>query len=250
MKIKSEEIFRELFNILKDMNLEIPSSPLENMTEADETKPEEPTDDKLEQMLSDMEDTARLLHDKFRELSESDEQIIKINSQTEDEYNKIQSGKISDSIESIKNTMINLGRLYQYFTQYITKYGFKNINAKKEQPTENINENKKQELAKQIAKDFESFKPSGHHGDIEIDNVLIRNDFRDLGNWIHDEENSYDREDDWREDDDQEIWAPGEYKKYLKLFTDWAETKSWYKLVKISLQTSEKNWCEFIIEVK
>lgn len=78
-------------------------------------------------------------------------------------------------------------------------------------------------------------------------------DFRDLGNWIHNEEDAYYREEegdmDWREDDDNQIWAPGEYKKYFNKFNDWAKRYSWYKYVKLELSTSEKNYCEFSIKI-
>lgn len=54
----------------------------------------------------------------------------------------------------------------------------------------------------------------------------------------------------WREDDDQMIWAKGEYKKYYNKFVEWAKRYPWYKSVKLELHTSEKNWCEFRIELK
>lgn len=103
-----------------------------------------------------------------------------------------------------------------------------------------------------IKSDLEGFRPGGG-GDsqpAEVNGDQASKSFRHLGNWMHDEERDYDEDDqDWREDDDQMIWANGEYKKYFKVFTDWASTKPWFSNVKLGLETSEKNWVEFTITV-
>lgn len=108
-------------------------------------------------------------------------------------------------------------------------------------------------LLTQIESDLRSFRPGGGSGgNIRKDNDSVSKDFRDLGNWINNEEDQYDDdfdESDW-EDNDNRIWAPGEYKKYLKIFTEWAKRYSWYKYVDLGLQTSEKDWCEFYITLK
>lgn len=113
---------------------------------------------------------------------------------------------------------------------------------------------KKSFLLNTIKNDFESFIRTIGGGDIEIKDNYINFSIRHLGHWIHNEEDSYYRERDgdsgWREDDDQMIWAPGEYKKYYNLFLNWAKSKLWFKKVKLELYTSEKNWVEFSIKLK
>ena len=52
------------------------------------------------------------------------------------------------------------------------------------------------------------------------------------------------------ENNDQRIWAPGEYKRYSKMFVEWAKKFPWYKKVDLQLSTSEKDWCEFTISLK
>lgn len=106
-------------------------------------------------------------------------------------------------------------------------------------------------MINQIFDDLKSFKPDNkRYNDIEqyIDSVTVS--FRHLGNWEDDEEDSYDEEDEsWREDNDNQIWARGEYQKYKRLFNEWASKYSWYNKVTLGLDTSEKNWCEFTIEI-
>jgi hypothetical protein len=77
---------------------------------------------------------------------------------------------------------------------------------------------------------------------IEGDRVVIS--FRDLGNWQGDPEEEFD------EDDDHEIWCPGEYDKYLKYFQAWVANEPWAPYVTIQLSTGEKNYCYFIINLK
>ncbi len=110
-----------------------------------------------------------------------------------------------------------------------------------------------------VAKDLMNIKIDGNRPDntdgayeVEQNSTSISVSFRDLGRWDNDEEaHGGDEEDrDWREDDDQRIWAPGEHKKYLAKFNDWAQNFSWYKSVKLSIQTGEKSYCDFCIELK
>ena len=109
----------------------------------------------------------------------------------------------------------------------------------------------KQATIQQIRSDIERFRPGRNTGDVDVHNDTITKEFRYLGNWIDDEEDRSDDdfdESDW-EDNDQQIWASGEYKKYIKIFTEWAQGYPWFKDVKLGLTTSEKNWCEFSITV-
>lgn len=112
----------------------------------------------------------------------------------------------------------------------------------------------KKQLINQIKNDINSFRPDGQDGDVSSSEKMVTSEFRDLGNWIHDEENhgggDEDDDEDWREDDDNEIWASGEYKKYSDKFQEWAKKYSWYDSVKLAVTTSEKNWCEFNIQLK
>lgn len=113
----------------------------------------------------------------------------------------------------------------------------------------------KQELLKQIAADFKSFLG---YEDVEINENSVSKSFRDLGDWIDDEEDSYEKDDPdsdeydpgWREDNDNKIWAPGEYKRYAIKFRDWAKGHSWYKKVDLEIETGEKSYCDFTITLK
>lgn len=107
----------------------------------------------------------------------------------------------------------------------------------------------KNDLLSTIKSDFSNFRPGGDRGEITVNDTTVTYDFRHLGRWIDDEENYDGEDDDWREDNDQRIWAPGEYKKYLTLFKEWAKNYPWFKKVKLELQTSEKDWCEFVISL-
>lgn len=122
MKSKNNTIERELYLELHKI--------LNNNINEEEIKPIKKQDDvKLKQMLTDLDDISTLLSDKFTELKKNEKLLITVNS-NEDEYNKIQAQNISDSIVSIRSTLKNLIDLYKYMTEYITKYGFKDINAK------------------------------------------------------------------------------------------------------------------------
>lgn len=109
-------------------------------------------------------------------------------------------------------------------------------------------------LINQIKVDMMNLRMDGQRAnredDLSIGDTSVSVDFRDLGNWVHNEEDAWDREEDFREDDDQMIWAPGEYKKYMAKFEEWAKNKSWYPKVKLSIQGSEKNWVSFIVSIK
>jgi len=106
-------------------------------------------------------------------------------------------------------------------------------------------------LLQEIKQDFTRFM---HWDEISISGNAVEAEIRDLGHWVHDEENAYYREedgdDDWREDDDQEIWAKGEYKKYMDKFKDWVKGHKWEKKVNLGLSTGEKNWVYFTITLK
>ena len=54
-------------------------------------------------------------------------------------------------------------------------------------------------------------------------------------------------EDEYFEDNDNRIWTPGEEKRYKEHFESWAKDHDWYPLVKLSVDTSEKDWAEFSI---
>lgn len=103
----------------------------------------------------------------------------------------------------------------------------------------------KEQLLKTIESDLEYFRPGGggESGEIRTDDNSVSREFRYLGNWIDDEEDGQDE----YEDNDQRVWAPGEYQKYFKAFKEWASSKPWFNQVKLGLQTSEKDWCEFYV---
>ena len=126
-------------------------------------------------------------------------------------------------------------------------------------------------LLDKIKSDLESFRPQGHRGDIEIfrkypvneteqftEYTAVTSEFRHLGHWIDDEESAHEFEDPesdrfdegWREDNDQRVWAPGEYKRFKAMFTDWAKGYPWFDKVTLDLETSEKDYCEFIVKIK
>lgn len=115
-------------------------------------------------------------------------------------------------------------------------------------------QSKAYDLLDVIKRDFKYFNPGGGSAryydeddqGFGQDGLTLSRDFRHLGRWIDDME---DGQSDY-EDNDQRIWAPGEYKKYAKVFQDWAKTKPWYKKVKLGLETSEKDWCSFTITIK
>jgi hypothetical protein len=106
----------------------------------------------------------------------------------------------------------------------------------------------------QIFNDLKNFRPGYGGGDVQRNGNTVSINFRDLGNWIDDEESGYEHEQDgdygWREDNDNRIWGPGQYKKYSKIFVEWAKRFPWYRKVKLGLSTSEKDWCEFTIALK
>lgn len=90
--------------------------------------------------------------------------------------------------------------------------------------------------------------------EVDINENSVSASFRDIGRWIHDEERGHECEEDgdpdWREDDDNMIWAPGEYKRYKDEFTEWAKGFSWFKDVVLDIDPSEKNWVSFSIALK
>lgn len=118
----------------------------------------------------------------------------------------------------------------------------------------------KKELAETIKSELDGFRPAGggyyDKENAEVNDykgrITIKKGFRDLGNWESDYENhSHDDDNDegWDEDDDQKVWQDG--KKYRKIFDDWVKQKSWKRYVKSAgVETSEKSWCYFTIELK
>lgn len=119
--------------------------------------------------------------------------------------------------------------------------------------TFNLFEGLEDSIILKIKSDMDGLRMDGqpHQGDLVVGKDTVMVDFRDLGNWEHNEE-SHDEEDgdDWMEDDDQMVWASGEYKKYLTKFQDWAKNKTWFDKVKLDLQPSEKNWVSFVVTLK
>lgn len=108
-----------------------------------------------------------------------------------------------------------------------------------------------------IKADMDTLKMDGqnHQADLRVGKDFVSVEFRDLGNWLHDDEahsDDEDEDDSWKEDDDAMIWAPSEYKKYMAKFLDWAKTKPWYdeKKIKLDIDTGEKSWCTFTVYVK
>lgn len=109
-------------------------------------------------------------------------------------------------------------------------------------------------MLKQITNDISRFAPDGRRSnrEPEIEDNEVSIDFRHLGNWIDDEErHGYDDEDEgWREDNDQRIWATGEYKKYAKMWKEFISGFPWKKYVELGLHEGEKDWCYFIVHLK
>lgn len=117
----------------------------------------------------------------------------------------------------------------------------------------------KMELAETIRNDMNRFLRGERvdRQDAEISNynnsITVSVDFRHLGRWDSDWENSHDREEDggkdWYEDDDQMIWKDS--KKYFTAFKNWVNEYPWKKFVsKIDYDTSEKSWCSFYVTLK
>jgi hypothetical protein len=123
--------------------------------------------------------------------------------------------------------------------------GIENIQA-----TEEGEEN----ILVQVSRDLERFRPpgGGKSGEINMNKDSVSKDFRHLGNWINGEQDRSDDDfddSDW-EDNDQRIWAPGEYQKWKNYFIEWAKNYSWFNKVDLYLSTSEKDWCEFTVSLK
>lgn len=115
-----------------------------------------------------------------------------------------------------------------------------------------------------VREDLDHYHPGESDDDhrAEIDKDCATREFRGLGEWINDEEDYYEylsdcendeeeedcmSEDEYFEDNDQRAWAPGEGERFTKDFTRWAKDHDWYPLVKLSVDTSEKDWAEFSI---
>lgn len=102
----------------------------------------------------------------------------------------------------------------------------------------------------QVQSDANSFRPDGSRPDdkptLDVDNNTIEFAFRHLGGWADDME---DGQEDY-EDNDQRVWAQGQYEKYKKKFEDWAKGYDWYKYAKLDIQTGEKDWAYFSITIQ
>ena len=106
-----------------------------------------------------------------------------------------------------------------------------------------------------IQQDMKRLRMDGKTSDeVDVDGNYVSASFRDVGRWVHDEERGHECEEDgdpdWREDDDSMIWAPGEYKRYMEEFTQWAKSFPWFKDVVLDINTSEKNWVAFSVTLK
>ena len=124
---------------------------------------------------------------------------------------------------------------------------YENFNIKEEAPVGSSS------LLDEVEKNIRNFRPGGggEEGEIRRDDNQVSKDYRYLGNWIDDEQDRYDDDFDESdfEDNDQRIWAPGEGKKYFEIFKKWAQSYSWFDKVKLGLETSEKDWCEFTVKI-
>ena len=102
----------------------------------------------------------------------------------------------------------------------------------------------------QVQSDANSFKPDGNRPDdkptLDVNNNTIEFAFRNLGNWVNDEE---DGQDDY-EDNDQRVWAVGQFTKYKRLFLTWAKKYDWYKYAILDISTGEKDWAYFYITIE
>lgn len=108
-----------------------------------------------------------------------------------------------------------------------------------------------------IQQDLKGLRMEGSTSDeveISLNGKSVSASFRDVGRWIHDEERGReceeDGDEDWREDDDNMIWAPGEYRKHMDKFIEWARNFVWSKEVTLEIDTNEKNWVSFSITLK
>ena len=118
-----QDVYKALYTTLVNLNIDEDKI----VTEDTDTSEKDKTDEKLEQILDDLYESAKLLEDKFQKLKDDTLQLQKTYS-NEDEYGKIQSSDTEDSLLAARNNIINLGKLFQYFTKYLTKYGFKDVN--------------------------------------------------------------------------------------------------------------------------
>lgn len=106
------------------------------------------------------------------------------------------------------------------------------------------------DLLTQIYEDAKRFRPDGQRyedikkeeKDIQYHIPSVRITFRHLGRWkVPDDAEGNTEDYDW------EVWVPGEFQKYKREFEEWAKRKDWFPKVKLELETSEKNYVDFII---
>ena len=80
--------------------------------------------------------------------------------------------------------------------------------------------------------------------EVDINGNSVWASFRDVGRWVHDEERGRECEEDgdsdWREDDDNMIWASGEYKRYMGRCSPSGQNRS----------LGSRTWCWTSVQVK
>ena len=163
----------------------------------------------------------------------------------------LKQGLLSGAIRREKD-----GLSYKYYVGKGIPTVMKTINRQPKAAKVPASQKKKEAILNMIESDSRSFL--GRPDDTNKDDDSVTLEFRHLGDWIDDEENSYEYDDpdsdeyapDWREDNDNRIWAPGEYTRYFKKFKEWAARYPWRKYVDLELNTSEKDWCYFTIQLK
>lgn len=88
---------------------------------------------------------------------------------------------------------------------------------------------------------------------ISKDNKNVTKEFKNLGVWGGSIgfEDDYDEEDedDYIDDEEIEVWGPGEYEKYLKLFKEFAKNKKWENQTKLILNIGNNKMCYFTIHL-
>lgn len=111
-----------------------------------------------------------------------------------------------------------------------------------------------EEICRTIAGDFYWFlrnKGDQERIFIEDDFTSVTKEFRNLGKWGTTIDIDMDDEDEQDyEDDEYQVWSPGEHEKYLKLFRTFVKGKDWEKLVRPILDIGRKKWAYFKIEIK
>lgn len=119
-----------------------------------------------------------------------------------------------------------------------------------EQPKTRTRKTKKSFPAEEIKQSLKYLNLGGYDKDdaeIETDQkgkpTRVTTAFRDLGTW-------HSRP--FEEDDDHPNWDPESYKKYSKMFEDWANSQSWFDPQTMTTRVSdgEKAWAYFEVALK